>query len=73
MGYFAGLDVSLEETAICVVDETGKIVREARVASEPDALIAFFGECGKKMERVGLGACSLTAWLNTALTGECPA
>jgi transposase len=68
MGYFAGLDVSLEETALCVVDETGKIVREARVASEPEALIAFFAECGKKMERVGLEACSLTAWLNTALT-----
>jgi hypothetical protein len=31
--YFAGLDVSLEETAVCVVDETGRIVREARVAS----------------------------------------
>ena len=32
MGYFAGLDVSLEETAICIVDDTGQIVREARVA-----------------------------------------
>ena len=53
MGYFAGLDVSLEETAICIVDDTGKIVREARAASEPDALIAFFAECGMKMERVG--------------------
>ena len=37
MGYFAGLDVSLEETTICVVDDAGKMVREARVASEPDA------------------------------------
>ena len=68
MGYFAGLDVSLEETAICIVDDAGKIVREARAASEPEALIAFFAECGMKMERVGLEACSLTAWLNTALT-----
>ena len=42
MRYFAGLDVSLEETAICIVDEAGGIVREARVASEPDALVAFF-------------------------------
>ena len=41
MGYFAGLDVSLEETAICVVDDIGCIVREARAASEPEALIAF--------------------------------
>ena len=41
MNYFAGLDVSLEETTICIVDEAGKIVREARVASEPEALVAF--------------------------------
>ena len=67
MGYFAGLDVSLEETAICIVDGAGKIVREARVASEPEALVAFFGACGMAMERVGLEACSLTAWLHDGL------
>lgn len=39
MGYFAGLDVSLEETAICIVDDAGKIVREARTAGEPEALL----------------------------------
>jgi predicted NBD/HSP70 family sugar kinase len=42
VGYFAGLDVSLEETTICIVDNAGKIVREARAASEPEALVAFF-------------------------------
>ena len=68
MGYFAGLDVSLEETAICIVDETGRIVREARVTSEADMLVAFFTACGMTMERVGLEACSLTAWLHAALT-----
>jgi transposase len=68
MGYFAGLDVSLEETTICVVDDAGKMVREARMASEPEALVAFFGACGMKMERVGLEACSLTAWLHAGLT-----
>jgi len=51
--YFAGLDVSLEETAICVVDEAGGIVREARVASEPDALVKFFDALGMTLERVG--------------------
>jgi transposase len=66
--YFAGLDVSLEETAVCVVDETGWIALEARVASEPEALIAFFRAFGKKMERVGLEACSLTAWLQQGLS-----
>jgi transposase len=67
MGYFAGLDVSLEETAICIVDDAGLIVREARAASEPEALVAFFSACGMTMERVGLEACSLTAWLHQGL------
>ena len=69
MGYFAGLDVSLEETSICIVDDAGCIVREARAVSEPEALVGFFEECGMKMERVGLEACSLTAWLHAGLTG----
>ena len=68
MGYFAGLDVSLEETAICIVDDGGLIVREARVASEAEALVAFFRASGMAMERVGLEACSLTAWLHDGLT-----
>src|ERR1700733_2507320 len=66
--YFAGLDLSLEETAICIIDETGAIVREARVVSEPDALVAFFDALGLTMERVGLEACSLTAWLHQGLS-----
>lgn len=45
MKHFAGLDVSLEETAICVVDESGRIVKEGRAASEPQALLhAPFGK-----------------------------
>ena len=68
MGYFAGLDVWLEETAVCIVDDAGRIVREARVASEPEALVAFFAACGMTMERIGLEACSLTAWLHGGLT-----
>jgi transposase len=39
MDYFAGLDVSVKETSVCIVDDAGKIVREARVASEPEALL----------------------------------
>jgi transposase len=69
MKYFAGLDVSLEETAICVVDETGGIVKEARFASEPDALVVALEGMGLVFERVGLEACSLTAWLHDALRG----
>ena len=39
MDHFAGLDVSVRETSVCIVDETGKIVREVKLASEPDALV----------------------------------
>jgi transposase len=46
MKYFAGLDVSLEETAICVVDETGRIMKELRAASEPDPLVATLQRTG---------------------------
>jgi transposase len=64
------LDVSLEETTICVIDESGRIVREGRVESEPETLIAFFRASWLVMERVGLEACSLTAWLQQGLSAE---
>lgn len=67
MTYYAGLDVSLEETAICVVDETGRIVKEARALSEPQALIDAMKGMKMEFERVGLEACSLTAWLQEGL------
>ena len=40
MDHFAGLDVSIKDTSVCIVDDTGKIVREVKVASEPDVLLA---------------------------------
>jgi hypothetical protein len=40
MDHFAGLDVSVKDTSVCIVDDTGKITREVKVASEPDALLA---------------------------------
>ena len=40
MEHFAGLDVSVKESSVCIVDETGTIVREVKVASEPEALLA---------------------------------
>ncbi len=67
MKHFAGLDVSLEETAICVVDEEGRIVSEARVPSEPEALVALLRGMGLTLERIGLEACSLAAWLHEGL------
>src|SRR5215208_7126349 len=69
MNYYAGLDVSLEETAICVVDGSGLIVKEVRAASEPEALIAALKAIDVPLERIGLEACSLTAWLHDGLRG----
>jgi transposase len=43
MDHYAGIDVSLEYSSVCVLDGSGKIVREAKVLSEPDTLIAWFG------------------------------
>lgn len=60
---YAGLDVSLKETSIAVVNEAGKVVREAKVASEPEALIAYLKGCGIGVERIGLEAGPLSQWL----------
>ena len=67
MKYYAGLDVSLEETAICIIDETGSIVKEIRVPSESEALAAALASKELPLERIGLEACSLTAWLHDGL------
>jgi len=67
MDYYAGLDVSLEETAVCVIDGAGRIVKEARVASEPEVLVRFFQALDLRVERLGLEACSLAAWLHEGL------
>jgi hypothetical protein len=56
MKYYAGVDVSLEETAICIVDEAGAIVNELRAASDPEALVNALSAMGLAMERVGLEA-----------------
>jgi len=63
MEQYAGIDVSLESACICVVDANGRIVREAKVASEPDALIAWFRGLGVPMSRIGLEAGPLSQWL----------
>ena len=67
MEHFAGIDVSLEQSSVCVVDAAGKIVREARVASEPDALVRFFRELGVRVSRIGLEAGPLSQWLHAGL------
>src|SRR5438309_3993533 len=63
MEHYAGIDVSLESASVCVVDATGRIVREAKVSSEPEALINWFRELGAELARIGLEAGPLSQWL----------
>src|SRR5262245_5313617 len=67
MGHFAGLDVSVKETSICIVDDAGKIVREVKVASEPEALLAVLKNLAHRFKRIGLEAGPLSQWLFSAL------
>jgi transposase len=67
MDHYAGIDVSLEYSSLCVVDVSGKIVRETKVASEPEALIAWFASLGFGLERIGLEAGPLSQWLFAAM------
>ncbi len=67
MKYFAGLDVSLEETSVCVVDERGEVVSEAKVASEAEAIACYLSSRGVELTRVGLEAGPLSSWLHTGL------
>jgi transposase len=63
MNHYAGIDVSLESSHVCVIDGSGKVVREAKVASEPEALIACFGSMGLVPTRIGLEGGPLSQWL----------
>ena len=67
MDYFAGLDVSVKDTSVCIVDGTGKIVREVKVASEPQALLAVLRNATYCFKRIGLEAGPLSQWLYGAL------
>jgi transposase len=68
MKQYAGIDVSVESSSVCVVDADGKIVGEAKVLSEPEALIAWFTARAEPMERIGLEAGPLSQWLYAAMS-----
>lgn len=68
MENYAGIDVSLELSSVCLVDATGKIVKETKVESDPKALIALFNGLGVAVTRIGLEAGPLSQWLYAGLT-----
>ncbi len=67
MKYYAGLDVSVKETAICIIDETGKICRELKVTSHPDDLVSTLNNRAYNLVRIGLEAGPLSQWLFSGL------
>ena len=68
MENYAGIDVSLELASVCIVDANGKIVKETKVESCPDALVAFFNDLRLPMAQIGLEAGPLSQWLHAGLT-----
>ena len=67
MDHYVGTDVSLELSSVCILDAAGQIVKEAKVASEPEALTTFLTRLGLPLTRIGLEAGPLSQWLHAAL------
>jgi transposase len=67
MEHYAAIDVSLEWSSICVVDAAGRIVAEAKVRSEHEAVVGFFQASGLWFARIGLEASPLSQWLHAGL------
>jgi len=70
MKHYAGLDVSVKETCICIVDEAGRICRETKVVSHPEDLLAVLCDSAWRLERVGLEAGPLSQWLFRGLAEQ---
>lgn len=63
VSYFAGMDIGLEYTAVCIMDQEGEILHEAMVPSDPDSLSQYLRETGLLFKRIGMEACPLSQWL----------
>jgi len=68
MAHFVGLDVSVKETSVCVVDDAGKVILEQKVRTEPEDIIALLTSLGATFGRIGIEAGPLSQWLVNALT-----
>ena len=62
MEHYAGLDVSIKETSVCVIDGAGKVISEVKVATEPAAILAVLSDEAFTIERIGLEAGPLSPW-----------
>src|SRR3954454_4985959 len=67
MEHYAGIDVSLEESSVCIVDATGTIVLEVKIANEPAVLVRYFDELDLPVGCIGLEAGPLSQWLHAGL------
>ena len=67
MEYYVGLDVSLKQTSICVVNQTGSIVQEGVVDSDPEAIASFVRSRAPGTVRIGIETGPTTTWLWTEL------
>ena len=67
MEHYVGLDVSLKQTAICIVDRTGRVQREGIVSSDPEAIAAYIKSCAPNVVRIGLETGPTATWLWTEL------
>jgi transposase len=68
MKHHAGIDVSLELSSVCILDDSGNVIREAKVASDPAALAKYFLGLETRVVRVGLEAGPLSQWIHAGLT-----
>src|ERR1700726_4106483 len=68
MTHFVGLDVSVKETAVCIVDDTGKLMGEQNVPTEPEDIATLLISVGEDYGRVGIEGGPLSQWLVTGLT-----
>ena len=65
--YFIGIDVSTKESALCILDSNGKIVRETKLPSDSEIIARFIADTGLAIERIGLESGCTAAWLFAGL------
>lgn len=67
MEFFSGLDVGMERTAICVVDDKGEAQMQTEIVTDPDAIVTALRPFLPRLRRVGHEAGSLSPWLQPEL------